>query len=37
MYTDVYIPNPVPGIHNRVGEVGRGLPPDPQATLTFSA
>lgn len=28
MYTDVYLPNPVPGIHNRVGELSRGLPPD---------
>jgi len=27
MYTDVYNPNPVPGIHNRVGEISRGLPP----------
>lgn len=27
MYTDVHIPNPAPGIHNRVGEIGRGLPP----------
>jgi ribosomal protein L21E len=28
MYTDVYNPNPVPGIHNRVGEISRGLPPE---------
>ncbi|MDT8388924.1 MAG: hypothetical protein RRC34_00260 [Lentisphaeria bacterium] len=28
MYTDVYLPNPVPGIHNRVGEISRGLPPE---------
>lgn len=28
MYTDVYLPNPQPGIHNRVGELGRGLPPE---------
>ncbi len=28
MYTDVYNPNPVPGIHNRVAEISRGLPPD---------
>lgn len=28
MYTDVYNPNPVPGLHNRVSEIGRGLPPE---------
>jgi len=28
MYTDVYTPNPVQGIHNRVGEISRGLPPE---------
>ena len=28
MYTDVYNPNPIPGIHNRVGEISRGLPPE---------
>ena len=28
MYTDVYNPNPVPGTHNRVGEISRGLPPE---------
>jgi hypothetical protein len=28
MYTDVYNPNHVPGIHNRVAEISRGLPPE---------
>lgn len=28
MYTDVFLPNPVPGVHNRVGEISRGLPPE---------
>jgi hypothetical protein len=30
MYTDVYGPNHVPGTHNRVRELSRGLPPDLQ-------
>ncbi|MBI1338005.1 MAG: hypothetical protein GC164_13745 [Phycisphaera sp.] len=28
MYTDVYGPNHVPGTHNRVREISRGLPPN---------
>ncbi|MBI1336293.1 MAG: hypothetical protein GC164_04955 [Phycisphaera sp.] len=30
MYTDVYGPNHVPGTHNRVWEISRGLPPNLQ-------
>lgn len=28
MYTDVYHPNRIPSIHNRVGEISRGLTPE---------
>jgi hypothetical protein len=30
MYTDVHVTNTQPGIHNRVGELSRGLPPNLQ-------
>lgn len=30
MYTDVHTGNPIPGTHNRVEEISRGLPPDLQ-------